>query len=187
MNEVENHESRTTSCNHTPLSGHRVIVSSCHPLTLVIGYGNDLRGDDAVGPLAAAAVAAWELPGVRALATHQLAPELAQVLAMAELAIFVDACASPDREEVEVHLIAPAALDTALGHTSDPCGLLALTAALYGRCPAAWSITVPAQSFAFGAGLSPLAERGFAAALERVRDLIAGAAYACQAEEQRHA
>jgi hydrogenase maturation protease len=154
---------------------------------VVIGYGNDLRGDDAVGPLAATAVAAWNLPGVQALAVHQLTPELAEVLAAAGLAIFVDACASPDREEVEAHLIEPAVLDTALGHTGDPRELLALAEALYGRCPAAWSIAVPAQSFAFGAGLSPVAERGLAAALERVRDLIQPALYTCESEEQRYA
>jgi hydrogenase maturation protease len=142
-------------------------------LTLVIGYGNDLRGDDAVGPLAATAVAEWDAPGVWALAVHQLTPELAEALAAADLAIFVDACTSPERAEVETQRIEPATIDSALGHTGDPCALLALTAALYGRCPSAWSITVPAQSFAFGAGLSPAAERGLAAALQHMRDLLA--------------
>jgi hydrogenase maturation protease len=183
----QNREPRTERYNYTPLSGHLVTLSSCHPVTLVIGYGNDLRGDDAVGPLAAAAVAAWDAPGVWALAVHQLTPELAEALAVADLAIFVDACASPDREEVETHLIAPAVTDTVLGHTGDPRGLLALTAALYGHCPAAWSITVPARSFAFGAGLSPVAERGLAAALERVRDLIRPFLHPCASEEQRYA
>jgi hydrogenase maturation protease len=158
------------SCLRSPVlesavSGQRSVV--------VIGYGNDLRGDDAVGPLAATAVAEWGAPGVYALDVHQLTPELAEVLAAAELAIFVDACASPEREEVETRLIAPATLDTALGHTGDPRELLALAKALYGHCPAAWLITVPAQSFALGAALSPTAERGLAAALQELRALIA--------------
>src|SRR5262245_1795360 len=58
---------------------------------VVIGYGNDLRGDDAVGLRAAQAVAAWDMPGVCGLAVHQLTPELAEILAGAALAIFVDA------------------------------------------------------------------------------------------------
>jgi Ni,Fe-hydrogenase maturation factor len=166
----------------------------------VIGYGNDLRGDDAVGPLAAAAVAAWDMPGVPALAIHQLTPELAEPLAEADLAIFVDAHVpapapkhgqrSPSlcvwesgvgdegAEVVSVHPIEPAAVDSAIGHTGDPRALLALTKALYGRCPIAWSITVPAHSFSFGAGLSPVAERGLAAALQQIRNLIANATYA---------
>jgi Ni,Fe-hydrogenase maturation factor len=188
--------------------------------TLVIGCGNDLRGDDALGPLAATAVAAWDMPGVQALAVHQLMPELAEALAEADLAIFVDACApvappSPDQpagyplggaslvphqrgkgadlplspawergiggegeEFVSVQPIEPAAADSALGHTGDPRALLALTRALYGRCPLAWSITVPARSFAFGAGLSAMAERGLAAALRHIDDLIVNATYA---------
>jgi Ni,Fe-hydrogenase maturation factor len=185
-------------------------------LTVVIGYGNDLRGDDALGPLAATAVAEWDMPGVQAIAAHQLMPELAEPLAQADLAIFVDARmltrSSPDpfshggrrgadrshlpaweearqslplspawergvggegAEGLLVQPIEAAASDTALGHTGDPRVLLALAMALYGRCPLAWSITVPGYSFAFGAGLSPAAERGLAAALQQIRDLIA--------------
>jgi hydrogenase maturation protease len=142
----------------------------------VIGYGNDLRGDDAVGPFAATVVAAWDMPGVQALAVHQLMPELAEALAVANLVIFVDACAPAPlagEEFVSVRPIEPAAVDSAIGHTGDPCALLALTKALYGRCPVAWSIIVPARNFAFGADLSPDAERGLAAALQQIRDLIA--------------
>jgi Ni,Fe-hydrogenase maturation factor len=169
----------------------------------VIGYGNDLRGDDALGPLAATAVAAWDMPGVQALAVHQLMPELAEALAEADLAIFVDArvpTPARKREQLSPHLpawergvgggggggeefvsvqpIEPAAADAALGHTGDPHALLALTKALYDRSPLAWSITVPARSFAFGAGLSPAAERGLAAALQQISDLIVNATYA---------
>jgi hydrogenase maturation protease len=156
---------RSTAAPDALVSGRWSVV--------VIGYGNDLRGDDAVGPLAATAVAEWDVPGVQVLAVHQLTPELAEVLAAAELAIFVDACVSSEREEVETRLLAPATLDTALGHTGDPRELLALIKALYGHCPAAWSITVPAQSFAYGAALSSTAERGLAAALQELRALIA--------------
>jgi Ni,Fe-hydrogenase maturation factor len=161
----------------------------------VIGYGNDLRGDDAVGPRVAQAVAAWDLPGVCGLAVHQLTPELAEILAAAALAIFVDArvpapsattsvasppclalaAVAPEREDVEqikVHLLEPSGVDTAIGHTGDPSVLLAFAAALYGRYPSAWSITIPAQSFAFGADLSPAAERGLTAALRQIRELI---------------
>src|SRR5262245_30725916 len=56
---------------------------------VVVGYGNELRGDDAVGPRVAQAVAAWDLPGVCGLAIHQLTPELAEILAAAARAIFV--------------------------------------------------------------------------------------------------
>jgi Ni,Fe-hydrogenase maturation factor len=115
-------------------------------------------------------------------------PELAETLVAADLAIFLDArvpassfprrdrkSGGEEEEIVSVHPIEPIAVASAIGHTGDPGALLALTRALYGRCPAAWSITVPAHSFAFGADLSPIAERGQAAALQQIRDLIADA------------
>ena len=49
--------------------------------TLVIGYGNELRGDDAVGPLVARTAESWQRPGLRALAVQQLTPELAEDIA----------------------------------------------------------------------------------------------------------
>src|SRR5690349_11507086 len=71
-----------------------ICLSACLPFsvsTLVIGYGNDLRGDDAVGQRVAMAVARWRRPGVMAIAAHQLTPELATWLVRAKFAIFVDA------------------------------------------------------------------------------------------------
>src|SRR5205823_6351255 len=58
---------------------------------VVIGYGNDLRGDDGVGQRVALSVACWRQPGVMALALHQLTPELTTWLVRATFAIFVDA------------------------------------------------------------------------------------------------
>ena len=58
---------------------------------LVIGYGNELRGDDAAGPRVAAAVEQWQIPDVRVLIRHQLTPELADPIASSGLVIFVDA------------------------------------------------------------------------------------------------
>jgi Ni,Fe-hydrogenase maturation factor len=75
-------------------------------------------------------------------------------------------------EYISIQPIEPAAVDSAIGHTGDPGALLALTKALYGRCPVAWSITVPARSFAFGAALSPAAERGLTIVLRQIRELI---------------
>jgi hydrogenase maturation protease len=178
---TDNRQPTTGNPHQYKISGHLVTLPPCHPVTVVIGYGNDLRGDDAVGPLAARAIAKWDAPGVWALAVHQLTPELAEALAAADLAIFVDAClpapTSSGTEECEagaiaVEPLAAATRDTPSGHASDPRALLALAEALYGRHPAAWSIGVPAHNFELGAALSPQAERGLAAALQQVRDLI---------------
>ncbi len=136
---------------------------------LVIGYGNELRGDDAVGPRIARAVAGWGLPG---LAVHQLTPELAEPLSRAENAVFVDAGPGADAGVTAVELSAGARPGS--GHVSDPQWLLALTEAVHGRRPRAWLITVPASRFDPGEGLSPRAERGMQEALEKIREVAAG-------------
>jgi hydrogenase maturation protease len=139
---------------------------------LVIGYGNTLRSDDGAGPRVAMAAASRELPGSTAIAVQQLTPELAQPLAAAELAIFVDARRADRGEAVEVRPLEPASPGWSTGHTSDPRSVLALTREIYGRHPRAWLVSVPAADFSLGEGLSATAERGAEEALERVTALI---------------
>jgi hydrogenase maturation protease len=136
---------------------------------LVIGYGNDLRGDDGAGPRVAAEVAAWGWPGVEALAVHQLTPELAEPLSRAGRAVFVDAAVGG--EGVAARQLGPVPARGGLGHASDPAGLLALARAVFGRCPEAWLLAVPGSHFGFGPGLSETAERGVVAALTEVERL----------------
>lgn len=157
-------------------SGHPVTQSPRHPVTrptVVIGYGNELRGDDAAGPLVAEAVAGWDLPGVTAVALRQLVPELAETIARARRVVFVDACAGGQAGRARIRPVEPGGPLAALGHTGDPAALLALAAALYGACPPAWLITVPAASFALGAGLSAPAARGVDEALRQIRRIVA--------------
>jgi hydrogenase maturation protease len=135
---------------------------------LVIGYGNELRRDDAAGPWAARAVAAWGLPGVAGIATHQLAPELAERIGEAERVVFVDA---GQDDVVLMRPVEPSQTAQVMGHTGEPCGLLALAEALYGRRPEAWLITLPAPELGFGEGLSAAAEHGLAEALRQIRAL----------------
>jgi Ni,Fe-hydrogenase maturation factor len=235
----------------TPQASAQLVVGDRWS-ALVIGYGNDLRGDDAAGPRVAELIGARELPGVRAIASRQLTPDLAEQLARADLAVFVDAypaaealegrssiiaieaenakysqshvrsafddgrwtidggnivdrqrieyaiaCAkvqvltsspglsrssrleyltgAPDADAaIQLRRIDPAAGAAALGHSSDPCELLALALALYGHAPPAWLIAVPALTFDLGAPLSPTAARGVLAAVRQIEDLLTG-------------
>jgi len=145
-----------------------------HPCCfVVIGYGNDLRGDDAVGQRVAMSLARWRQPGVLALAAHQLTPELARWLMPAKFAIFVDAaCADDQSQSLHSRRIEPSSVQLMHGHTGDPQVLLALTQLAYGSCPLAWWITIPVRHFDFGADLSPTARCGAAAALRHIRALI---------------
>ena len=142
---------------------------------VVIGYGNTLRTDDAVGQHAAAAVQSWNLPGVAAIAVTQLAPELAASLSTARLAVFVDAIAVSNGGPggVEVTRIKPSGVASAFGHTSDASYVLALAEAVYGNCPMAWLVSVPAADIGVGDGLTEAASLGLADALNRIAELLA--------------
>jgi hydrogenase maturation protease len=140
---------------------------------LVIGYGNELRRDDGIGPRVAGSLATANYPNVRVRACSQLVPELAAALADARLALFVDARVDHPQTDVDVRRIAAAEMSDWSTHTSDPMALLGLTHALYGRAPEAWWVRVPGQDFGFGEGLSPLAERNVGEAISRIVALFA--------------
>jgi hydrogenase maturation protease len=135
---------------------------------LLIGYGCELRGDDAVGQLIARTVAEWHRPDLRCLAVPSLVPELCAEMSQADGVLFVDAGAV---SEVGISELRGRRCD-ALGHTSDPANLLALTEVVYDRKPRAWLVTVPAREFEPGLGLSALAQAGVAAALARIETLL---------------
>jgi hydrogenase maturation protease len=136
---------------------------------LVVGYGNELRRDDGIGPRVAREVQRWGRPGLVGLEAHGLTPEVAEPLSRAEAVVFVDARRG---EEGGVRLVEVTPRQpSCLGHTSDPGWLLALAESLWGHRPRAWLLTVPASDFGVGEGLSPPAMRGVAAALEQIREL----------------
>jgi hydrogenase maturation protease len=139
---------------------------------LVIGYGNELRGDDGLGPRVAEAISASNYPSVQVRTVFQLMPELAAELAEAGLVIFVDALADPGRIAVELTPVGTEEITDWCTHTADPRALLALTWAVYGWRPEAWLLTVAGQNFAFGEGLSSIAEENVRQAIVRIKELI---------------
>ena len=142
---------------------------------LIIGYGNQLRGDDGIGPQVAEAVEQWNLPQIQVKSLHQLTPELADDLAKVDCAIFVDAWMtdSSDFSEIKVEKIEPVSPGNLIsGHASNPRSLLAIALTLYGKSPQSWLISVPGINFEFSDRLSPSAETGVKAALEQIQLLI---------------
>lgn len=134
---------------------------------LVIGYGNRWRGDDAVGPLVAEAVAGWGERGVEAIVVRQLLPELAPQIAQARRILFVDA--SEVASVTTGSPLLPAPASRVPGHLLSARDLLGWTVALFGMCPPAWLLTIPARRFETGAALSPEAQAGVRSGLEWLR------------------
>jgi hydrogenase maturation protease len=147
-------------------------ISGAGDKIVVIGYGNSLRSDDGVGPRVATAVALWEVPALLSVAVHQLTPELAELLAPAELVIFVDARLAKVGEAVVILQLEPSVEHEIHGHFCDPRSLLALIRALHGRIPQSWLVTIPATDFSLGEGLSITARDGAAQALETITGLV---------------
>jgi hydrogenase maturation protease len=126
--------------------------------TLVIGYGNTLRGDDGVGPLVAEQVDTWSLRNVRSFSVHQLTPELAADIAQAEVVYFVDACMG--RSQTSIEPIELVEVTSRLDHFWSPSVLLHLAKTLYDADPVAYRILIPAIQFDYSERLSAIASDG---------------------------
>jgi hydrogenase maturation protease len=119
---------------------------------LVVGVGNDLRGDDGAGRAVVEELARLAVPGLHAIWSHQLVPELAEKIGAARLVVFVDA-APGDRPGVEVRRLAACAPAVG-GHQSDPGALLGLAALAGFDVPDAYVIGLPAYDLGLGRQLS---------------------------------
>lgn len=163
---------RSKTSNHAD-SGLR--SSDLGPRTLIIGYGNPLRSDDAFG-WHASRLLAQTLAGqdVEVITCHQLTPELAESLSQCRHAVFIDADAQGKPGEIHRRLVRPKfSASSAFTHTCTPSGLLASAQQLYGRAPRAIVITVSAQSFEFGDALSPVVSAALPKVVEHVCQWVA--------------
>ncbi|MDY6785704.1 MAG: hydrogenase maturation protease [Cyanobacteriota bacterium] len=143
----------------------------------ILGYGNDLRGDDGAGQHVARIFADRALPRVRSLAFHQLTPDLSQILSEVELAIFVDAYAvklnsTSPVPDTQLHRLVPQSSTSTSNHSSNPAELLMLSRVLYGSTPPAWLIAIPALNFEFGWAFSPTTQRGIQQAADAIEHLL---------------
>lgn len=142
------------------------------PNILVIGYGNDLRSDDAVGKIASKTIASWQLPNVDTLTLHQLTPELAEQIAQFDRVIFIDAYPASEDDSVRVEPLELTATNTIVNHISNPRSLLTLVRDVYSRSPQAWLVTIPAVNFELGEEISLVAQRGIKLAITEIDRLI---------------
>lgn len=139
---------------------------------LIIGYGNPLRGDDAVGQVVARVIAEWHLPNVKVLSLQQLTPELADDLAKIDTVYFIDACMDATLEHPRVTEIHSSHPPVNVSHFSSPQDLLVLTKRLYGREPRAYLVELPGESFELSEGLSAKAQKGVGEVLEYLREAL---------------
>jgi hydrogenase maturation protease len=140
--------------------------------SIIIGYGNPLRGDDGVGLYLTRVIEGLHWPGVETRAVHQLTPDLAAEIALAERAVFVDARISQVAEGVRFEPIQDRGSATALTHVCNPETLIGLAAALYGRRPECWLVSVPGECFDPSDELSPSVLEHIQNAVKTVQSLV---------------
>ena len=148
--------------------------------TLIVGYGNPIRGDDALGWRAAERLRELVTDAdVEILTLHQLAPELMEPLSQVDLAIFIDAAVGPEPGAVLERRIEPRASGSAsFTHRATPEALLWAARVLYGRAAEGRMITVTGADFSYSMDLSPTVqarlEEVVAAVLRLIGKLPAG-------------
>jgi hydrogenase maturation protease len=142
--------------------------------TLIIGYGNPLRGDDGLGWYAAQRLAAvLQEQEAQIMACHQLTPELAEPISQADRVVFIDAAQQEPAGKLFCQRLTPeASLPCILSHHLTPLMLLVWTQGLYGTCPEAMVLSVSSQSFGYGAELSPAVAAALPELIERCCTLV---------------
>jgi hydrogenase maturation protease len=140
--------------------------------SIIIGYGNPLRGDDGVGWHAARRLEAV-LQETEIIACHQLTPELAEPMSWAEIVVFVDADAQGPAGSVSCQTVTPGDSGaSALSHHVTPRQLLGWTQSLWGASPQAFLFSVSGQSFGCGEELSVPVGAALPELIERIGSLI---------------
>lgn len=137
---------------------------------LIIGYGSELRGDDALGPRAAEALAQkLHDPRITVESCTSLTPDLAADVALADRVIFIDCNADAPPGRIHRREVKPADDGTAaMVHFLDPSALLHWARRLYGAAPSGVMFSVGGASFDIDAELSPAMQAAMPRLLRRI-------------------
>lgn len=127
---------------------------------LVIGYGNELRGDDAAGPLVARRIAGLQLGRIKVVATPVLVPEMAMDMSKAERVLFVDASVRCGTGRVRLSPVAGRRFRPVFSGGCSPEMLAGLCETLCGCRPKSWLLEIPAVQFDLGFSVSETTAKG---------------------------
>ena len=122
---------------------------------LVIAYGNPLRSDDGIAWQAAEALRRKLCDQVRVTCVHQLPPELAEDVALADMVIFLDASSNAEPGRVACRAIFASPGESDFSHHFAPAEILDLCRRLYFAEPRAFLVSISGKSFRHGQELSP--------------------------------
>lgn len=127
-------------------------------MILIIGYGNTLRGDDAIGRVLAQQLAQrLQHSGidVSLYLLHQLMPEMVQKIAEASYVIFLDARAGDTPGMIVCEPVVAHSQENLFTHFIKPSALVGAARDWYNTAPQALLISVVGTSFEYGDTLTP--------------------------------
>lgn len=149
---------------------------TCNPPVLVIGLGNTLLGDDALGRIAAERVRQQVDPRwVRVIDQVAPTPELAAEVAEASVVIFLDASVDGPEEHVVTRRLDTAEALPVSAHQLTAPAVVDLARQLYQHAPEAYAITSRARSL-------ELADQCLSSSVERACDSLVAEALALVAQ-----
>ena len=156
---------------YTDIMGYlSIFLGTVMSKILVIGYGNSMRGDDGMGPLAAQRIEnIVQDKEVKIIVRHQTGIELAEDLKDADFAIFIDAHVGVEPGTLkEETVVLDDSMPSSFSHHLHPGVLLSLVQALYNKHPEAVIYSIAAESFDHGEGLSPAVEATLPVLIDKV-------------------
>lgn len=139
----------------------------------IIGYGNPLRSDDAIGQRLAQIMEQRLKPeAIEVMTAYQLTPELVEPIRHAQLVIFIDARVGKTPGKIVWEDVEPEAGGGAFTHHVSPGTLLGAVDALYGAKPAGILISIVGADFDYGSDLSQQLNRMLPELAEQVEAII---------------
>jgi len=124
----------------------------------LVGYGNEERRDDGVGPHVASALRE-KLAGredVEIFIRRQLDPDIIEELSNAEAIILVDATLERLEGGWAMERLTPSLSEAScLTHVLRPRFLVGLFEAIHARRPESWLVSIQGEEFGHGRGLTP--------------------------------
>lgn len=157
-------------------------------MILIIGYGNPLRSDDAIGQHVAQAMQqCLHHIQLQVHITYQLMPELASLISSAQIVVFIDALMGGTPGEVIHEKVVPTESIGSLTHHVTPGSLLAAASELYGKAPSGILISVAGEAFHYGSELSPQLQQKLPTIADQVRAIIESSAKVQICQETTHA
>lgn len=141
---------------------------------LIIGYGNPLRGDDALGHVIVTQLQAELDPTLATfMCCQQLTLDLAEDIAQASQVILVDAALNGEAGALTIRTITPSRTAThTLEHHMTPAALITAVSVLYDNVPPVTLVSLVGQQWQAGTGLSEMIRNTLPEAIHAIENLL---------------